>query len=64
MDDNGYIEVLKDHSTNIEGIWAAGDCTNASNDFRQVVTAAAEGAIASNSVYKYIKGGSSTSVSY
>ena len=64
LDDNGYIEVLKDHSTNIEGIWAAGDCTNASNGFRQVVTAAAEGAIASNSVYKYIKGGSSTPVSY
>lgn len=55
LDERQYIKVEKDQSTNIEGIWAAGDCTTASNDFRQVVTAVAEGAIAANSIYTYLK---------
>jgi len=55
LDERQYIKVQKDQSTNIEGIWAAGDCTTASNDFRQVVTAVAEGAIAANSIYTYLK---------
>ena len=55
LDERQYIKVGKDQSTNIEGIWAAGDCTTASNDFRQVVTAVAEGAIAANSIYTYLK---------
>ena len=55
LDERQYIKLEKDQSTNIEGIWAAGDCTTASNDFRQVVTAVAEGAIAANSIYVYLR---------
>lgn len=53
-DKKGYIVVDNTQKTNIEGIWAAGDCTTNSNGFRQVVTAVAEGAIASNDIYKTI----------
>jgi len=55
MDDSGYVKVGEDQSTNIEGIWAAGDMTTNSNGFQQVITATSEGAIAANSVYKYLK---------
>ena len=47
--------VSEDQSTSLEGIWAAGDCTNSSNKFSQVVTAASEGAIAANSIFAFIK---------
>ncbi len=56
LDERGKIEVKNDMSTNIEGVFAAGDVTNASNDFEQIVTACAEGAIAAKSVYEYVKG--------
>jgi len=29
LDEKGYIKVLGNQSTNVEGVWAAGDCTNA-----------------------------------
>lgn len=45
-DQDGYIKVNPDQSTDIKGILAAGDITTASNKFKQVITAAAEGAIA------------------
>lgn len=54
-DDEGYIRVDSDGKTNRKGIWAAGDITNGSNKFKQIVTAAAEGAIAANSIHKYLK---------
>ena len=54
-DEVGYIRTEEDQSTNIEGIWAAGDMTTNSNRFQQVVTATSEGAIAANSVYEYLK---------
>jgi len=53
-DKNGYIIVKKDQSTNIKGIFAAGDITNGSNGFRQIVTACAEGAIAALGVFNYL----------
>lgn len=53
-DEGGYIKIKEDQSTNIEGIWAAGDMTIGSNKFQQIATAISEGAIAANSVYKYI----------
>lgn len=53
-DRKGYIIVDNAQRTNIERIWAAGDCTTNSNGFRQVVTAVAEGAIASNDIYKFL----------
>lgn len=54
-DEQGYILVGIDQSTNIPGVYAAGDATTGSNKVRQIVTAAAEGAIASGSVYKELK---------
>jgi thioredoxin reductase (NADPH) len=50
----GYIVVDQAQQTNVEGIWAAGDCTTNSNNFRQVITAVAEGGIAADSVYQYL----------
>mgnify|MGYP001080388146 CR=1 FL=1 len=55
LDKKGYIEVQGDQSTSLEGVWAAGDCTTSSNRFRQVITAASEGSIASNAIFTYLK---------
>ena len=54
-DKKGYIKVNNEQRTNIEGVWASGDCTTNSNYFHQIVCAVSEGAIASNSVYTYLK---------
>lgn len=54
-DEQGYIKVNADMSTNIPGIFAAGDITNGSNKFRQIITASAEGALAANGAYKMLK---------
>ena len=51
----GLIVVQADMSTNIPGIFAAGDVTTGSNQFRQIVTAAAEGAIAATAIFAYLK---------
>lgn len=53
--ENGCIKVDSSQRTNVKGIYAAGDITNGSDGFRQVITAAAEGAIAAKSVFKDIK---------
>ncbi|MEA1936623.1 MAG: FAD-dependent oxidoreductase [Patescibacteria group bacterium] len=42
-------------ATNIDGVYAAGDITNGSNELRQIVTAVSEGAIAATSIYGYLK---------
>lgn len=55
VDSHNYIVVDKEQKTSLEGLWAAGDCTTNSNYFKQVVTAVGEGAIASNSIYVYLK---------
>lgn len=57
LDSSNHIIVNENMSTNVEGIFAAGDVTTGSNKFKQIVTAAAEGSIAATSVYKYIKTG-------
>lgn len=57
LDEMKYIKVNGDQSTSLDGVWAAGDCTSASNRFRQVVTAASEGSIAANSIFGYLKQG-------
>jgi len=54
-DEYGYLSVNKDQSTNVVGVYAAGDLTNESNNMRQIVTAAAEGAIAAESIFKFLK---------
>lgn len=43
-DENGYIIAGEDCRTNVEGIYAAGDCRT--KEVRQLVTAAADGAVA------------------
>ncbi|MBS3802639.1 MAG: FAD-dependent oxidoreductase, partial [Candidatus Thermoplasmatota archaeon] len=43
LDDHGYIKVDSQMRTNVKGVYAAGDITGG---LRQVVTAAAEGAVA------------------
>ncbi|RLG70694.1 MAG: thioredoxin reductase [Thermoprotei archaeon] len=54
VNEKGYVKVGRDQSTNIPGIFAAGDCTNAAGAFKQIVVAAAQGAIAADSAYRYI----------
>lgn len=56
MNQYGYVMVDRGMGTNIKGIFVAGDLNNASNNFHQQVTAAAEGSIAAQSAYRYIKG--------
>jgi len=53
--ENGLVKSNEDQSTSIPGLFAAGDVTSGSNKFRQVLTAASEGAIAAESIFKYIK---------
>lgn len=54
-DKHGYIIVDSEQKTSVDGVWAAGDCTTNSNKFKQVVTAVAEGAVATNSIYLWLK---------
>jgi thioredoxin reductase (NADPH) len=55
IDERGFIVVGPDQGTNVSGIWAAGDATTGSNKLRQMITAAAEGAVAAASVYKKLQ---------
>jgi thioredoxin reductase (NADPH) len=54
LDENKFIIVNKEQKTNIAGIFAAGDATNAS-DLKQVITSASQGAIAAYHCYLDIK---------
>lgn len=53
VDEKGCIKVDRWQRTNIEGVFAAGDCTCGG---MQVVTAIGEGAMAANTALKYIRG--------
>ena len=55
LDDDGYVLVDEQLRTGVPNVFAAGDITNGSNKFRQIITASAEGAIAANGVYKMLK---------
>jgi len=55
LNENGYISVGPDGRTSIDGLWAAGDITNGSNGFAQIITAAAEGAIAAEDISTYLQ---------
>lgn len=52
-DDKGYIAVNEKKETSVPGIYAVGDCTQ--TFLRQVVTAAADGAIAATASERYVK---------
>ncbi len=56
LSENQFIVVNDDMSTNVPGVFAAGDITTGSIEFRQIITAAAEGAIAAQSAFNYISG--------
>ena len=53
--EKGFIKVDKTQMTNIKGIYAAGDISTNSNGFEQIITASAEGAVAVNSIFKYLR---------
>lgn len=53
LDDYGYIVAGEDCKTSAEGIFAAGDCRT--KQIRQLVTAAADGAIAALAACEYIR---------
>ncbi|MGL5312494.1 MAG: thioredoxin-disulfide reductase [Peptostreptococcaceae bacterium] len=53
MDERGYIRTDENMKTNVEGVFAAGDCRI--KMLRQVVTATNDGAIATISAEKYIE---------
>jgi len=55
LNERGYVVVKPDQSTNVPGLFAAGDVTTACNGVHQIVTAAAQGAVAALSAYEYIK---------
>lgn len=55
LDKKGFVEVSENLSTNVAGVFAAGDITNYSANLRQIITAASEGAIAATSAYNYLK---------
>ena len=55
LNENGFIVIDRNCKTNIEGVYAAGDNTDTS--FKQLVVAAAEGAIAAKSVHEFLKFG-------
>ncbi|MDR1627360.1 MAG: thioredoxin-disulfide reductase [Oscillospiraceae bacterium] len=52
MDANGYFISNDSCETNIPGVYVAGDCRK--KDLRQIITAAADGAIAGNQAVKYV----------
>ncbi len=53
--DKGYVKTDKEQKTNISGVYAAGDITT--NVLKQIIVAAAEGAIAASTAYKELKEG-------
>ncbi len=53
LDDRGYIISCEDTVTNVEGVFAAGDCRT--KGVRQIATAIADGASAALSACKYIE---------
>ncbi|MCL6627403.1 thioredoxin-disulfide reductase [Alicyclobacillus shizuokensis] len=53
LDENGYVLTDEDMKTSIPGVFAAGDVR--AKGLRQIITAAAEGAIAAMSAYHYVE---------
>jgi thioredoxin reductase (NADPH) len=54
LDEKGFIKVDAGMRTSVEGVFAAGDVTTGSDYFWQIVTAAAEGALASKSAHEFL----------
>ena len=56
LDEKNFVKVDNMMSTNVPGIFAAGDTTRHFGEFKQDITAAAMGAVAATAVYEYIGG--------
>ena len=54
LNEQGEIMVDKLMRTTVEGVFAAGDLTDASGNLKQTVTAAAQGALAATSAYDFV----------
>lgn len=56
VDENGYAYVNIDQSTNLPGVYVAGDAAGGPHKykFEQIITAAADGAVAADAAFKYI----------
>lgn len=54
-DEKKYLQVDQAQKTSLTGVWAAGDITTNSNNFRQVITACSEGAVAAYDVFTYLQ---------
>ena len=52
VDAQGFVVVDPMMKTNIDGVYAAGDITNATGSFKQDIVAASQGAIAATSAYR------------
>ena len=52
LDENGYIVASEDCKTSCDGVYVAGDCRT--KDIRQLVTAAADGAVAADAAVNYL----------
>ena len=53
LNEKGEIEIDRSSQTNVPGVFAAGDVTN--GEYKQAITAAAEGVVAAYSAYKHVK---------
>ena len=57
VDEKGHLKVDAGMRSSIDGVFGAGDVTDASNYFAQFATAAGEGSVAANSVFNYLQSG-------
>ena len=53
VDSHGYILVDRNQKTNLDGVYAGGDCTQ--KLIRQIITAASDGAVCATNVNNYLK---------
>jgi thioredoxin reductase (NADPH) len=54
INDQDEVIVNKYMQTNVPGLLAAGDLTDASGDLKQTITASAQGSLAATAAYEYV----------
>ena len=54
LNEGNEIKVDREMRTNVHGVFAAGDVTDAAGDLKQTITAAAQGAVAATSAYAHV----------
>ena len=52
LNERGYVKVAPNQETSVSGLYAVGDISTNSNGFRQIITAAAEGAVAAIAIFE------------